>query len=629
MPGLQIITTNAGRAALINAEHNGTAPLTITEIGLTDAVFTADADMTDLPGEFKRINTLSGEVVAADTIHVTIRDDGTDTYTVRGIGYWLSNGVLLGIYSQPEAILEKSGQSMLLLSADTILTTLDVTSLTFGNANFTNPPATIERQGVVELATFEETVAGIDTTRAVTPAGLTPALAHSIAVHKTDADPHTQYLTSERGNALYFRMLAAYTDSDTDCDTLLDTGVREVSVANDRGNLDHTHLPTGCEGYGTLMTVVGGAFVRQVYSEGGIAQKTWERTGYLGETPPFKNRSWKLAWDTATFDPASKQDKLGFTPVQQGTGFGQESNVVKIGWSGTGVKVTVDQTDQGVIVFRDALEAALTNYLARTGGTVTGPIYAIGSTGPIGTQEWGRPGLQINAEEGEGHAAYMIFHRPGYTFLRFGLDVNNQLSLSAGTASYALWHAGNFNPADKISGSAGIRLDWSGRDGQPTWVYGGNDDPAASALYNPKSFHVSYADSAAKATNATNAGVAQTVINGADHMQFDWSDPGGQTLYVWGSDGAARARLSMVGNLRVGYANQAGSAPADGGTASYAHQLAGPGLQDGSIGSYRLNKNHNSSEVGGTWQIRGWTYDYGSGGDGNPGTRTTLWQRVG
>ena len=154
MPGLQIITTKAGRAALVNAEHNGTAPLTIAEIGITAAVFNADADMTALPAEIKRIRTISGEVVAADTMHVTIRDDGSDTYTVRGIGYWLSNGVLLGVYSQPDPILQKSSQSMMLLAADTVFTTISATSLTFGDANFTNPPASTERQGVIELATI-------------------------------------------------------------------------------------------------------------------------------------------------------------------------------------------------------------------------------------------------------------------------------------------------------------------------------------------------------------------------------------------------------------------------------------------------------------------------------------------
>lgn len=48
-----------------------------------------------------------------------------------------------------------------------------------------------------------------------------------------------------------------------------------------------------------------------------------------------------------------KQNALGFTPIQQGTGVGQLSNTVKIGWSGNRVKVTVDATDMGNIAFGD------------------------------------------------------------------------------------------------------------------------------------------------------------------------------------------------------------------------------------------------------------------------------------
>ena len=43
------------------------------------------------------------------------------------------------------------------------------------------------------------------------------------------------------------------------------------------------------------------------------------------------------------------QRKLSFTPVQQGTGVGQLANVVKIGWSTSGLKATVDAQDMGVI----------------------------------------------------------------------------------------------------------------------------------------------------------------------------------------------------------------------------------------------------------------------------------------
>jgi hypothetical protein len=44
---------------------------------------------------------------------------------------------------------------------------------------------------------------------------------------------------------------------------------------------------------------------------------------------------------------AQFQTKLGYTPVQQGTGVGQSGNPIKIGWSGTHIKATVDSQDMG------------------------------------------------------------------------------------------------------------------------------------------------------------------------------------------------------------------------------------------------------------------------------------------
>jgi hypothetical protein len=42
--------------------------------------------------------------------------------------------------------------------------------------------------------------------------------------------------------------------------------------------------------------------------------------------------------------------RLGYAPVQQGTGIGQRSNAIKIGWNGSKLQLTVDTTDQGNIV---------------------------------------------------------------------------------------------------------------------------------------------------------------------------------------------------------------------------------------------------------------------------------------
>ncbi len=168
---MQLIVTSAGRAALVNAEHTGTNTVRIAAIGVGSTGFTAKPDGSDasLPGEIKRLTTFSGQVVAADTLHVTVRDDSSDVYSMRGIALYLDDGTLFALYGQAGVILEKAAQAMMLMSADVVFTQVPASALTFGDANFINPPATTEVQGVVELATDAEAIAGSDAQRAVTP----------------------------------------------------------------------------------------------------------------------------------------------------------------------------------------------------------------------------------------------------------------------------------------------------------------------------------------------------------------------------------------------------------------------------------------------------------------------------
>ena len=172
MAGTTINITDAGRAALVNADHTGSAARKIVQAGIATAPFAFDPGLQTLPNEHKRLATISGETIAADTVHATIRDDSADQYTTYGFGLYLDNGVLLGTYCQPTPIMEKAPVAILLLAVDMVFKQLDVTALSFGDAAFTNPPATTERQGVVELATAAETIEGADAQSAVTPAGL-------------------------------------------------------------------------------------------------------------------------------------------------------------------------------------------------------------------------------------------------------------------------------------------------------------------------------------------------------------------------------------------------------------------------------------------------------------------------
>ncbi|BDD79934.1 hypothetical protein [Burkholderia phage FLC10] len=169
MAGTLITITDAGRAALVAPGNTGTNAHQVVKIGLASAPFVADKGLLAMPNERKRITTFAGKNVAADMIHVTLKDDTDDQFTLYGFGLYLENDVLFGVYSQATPIMEKSPAAMLLLSADCQFTTIDAAALTFGEATFANPPATTEVQGVIELATQAEVDAGTDASRALTP----------------------------------------------------------------------------------------------------------------------------------------------------------------------------------------------------------------------------------------------------------------------------------------------------------------------------------------------------------------------------------------------------------------------------------------------------------------------------
>lgn len=258
---LEIVVTNAGRASLINADHTGTAPVTITQVGLSSAAVVPLRTDTELAGEFKRVGAVSGEVVADDTIHLSVMDFSGDSYTLRSVGLYLADGTLFAIYGQPGAILEKTANSDAALSLDVIFADISAALLTFGDATFSNPPASETRQGVAEIATQVESNAGDDDMRFVTP---------------------------KKNRASFLSWFASALPLDL------------WRASNDGA------------GSGMDADLLDGQ------------QGSW-----------YSNI---IA-------------RLGFTPVQQGTGVAQLANTIKMGWSGSRVRVTVDLLDQGNMVF--------------------------------------------------------------------------------------------------------------------------------------------------------------------------------------------------------------------------------------------------------------------------------------
>lgn len=167
---LKLTITTAGRAAIVNAEKNGAAPVLIAQVGVTSTAFNPDVGMKAVPNELKKMATMSGGATASDTIHVTIRDNTSDTYSLRGLGLYLADGTLFAVYSQADVIGEKSAQAWLLLALDVKFADINASSLTFGDTNFQVNKATSDTLGLVRLAITAEALKGADNEKVMTPA---------------------------------------------------------------------------------------------------------------------------------------------------------------------------------------------------------------------------------------------------------------------------------------------------------------------------------------------------------------------------------------------------------------------------------------------------------------------------
>ena len=185
--------TQAGLARFTAAQL-GTAGthLAIASIGLTDATFVPAPTLTALPGEFRRVASVSGAIVGTNIVHLVLRDDAALSYSARGFGLYLDDGTLFAFYGQADRLFEKSIQSSLMAAIDITFPLSGVDHLTFGDANWLNPPATEITAGVARIGTFDEVEAGAAPDRIVTPytlarrlseviSALMAAIAHTVA----------------------------------------------------------------------------------------------------------------------------------------------------------------------------------------------------------------------------------------------------------------------------------------------------------------------------------------------------------------------------------------------------------------------------------------------------------------
>jgi len=277
MSGLVITITNAGRAALINAANTGTNAVKIAKIGVSAQHFNTAPTTTSLPGEIKKLTTFSGQAVAADTIHITIRDESDAGYSLRSFGLYLEDGTLFAVYSQSAVIMQKSASSMLLLAVDIRLVQINASTITFGNANFLNPPATTSMAGVVELATNAEASAGTDNIRAMTPAATKVVL-----------------------DAYVSKTALAHAD----ISARIDSGFYTQGNPSDG-------WPTGATGWWNLLSSTNGT-PSQYYALQ-FACSFHNDVVYFRSTKNNGNASWHKLWHSGNFDPDSRLKLSGGT----------------------------------------------------------------------------------------------------------------------------------------------------------------------------------------------------------------------------------------------------------------------------------------------------------------------------
>jgi len=164
-----MLVTNGGIAAIRNAQATGTNKVTVTSVKIGSGQWTPTGAATNLKTIIKTYTAIAGGAVGDNVIHVEAMDTSTDAFTAYEIGIFLSDGTLLAVASDTTAILTKAASAQAMLAVDLVIADASSVQFVFPSATFSVPPATTTIQGVVELATDAEALAGSDAVRAITP----------------------------------------------------------------------------------------------------------------------------------------------------------------------------------------------------------------------------------------------------------------------------------------------------------------------------------------------------------------------------------------------------------------------------------------------------------------------------
>jgi hypothetical protein len=154
---------------------------------------------------------------------------------------------------------------------------------------------------------------------------------------------------------------------------------------------------------------------------------------------------------TASVTSAAVTGALGYTPVQQGTGIGQLANVVKLGWSGSRVKVTIDATDMGNVVFDGNLTTATVGYATAASSS---SFYTNGAGGEnqIGTALSGYNSAYLYNNT----SAWGLYSGSGGTIIGYNRASNFISSARVVTSGISYGSYGSISVTGSTNGWAGV-----------------------------------------------------------------------------------------------------------------------------------------------------------------------------
>jgi hypothetical protein len=169
----QPVVTQAGLQAVFNSTSSG-FQANVTSIGLGEEGWIPDESATSLKNEKRRIVIGSSNLISDTQIHITAIEEGDEhSYWVREVGFYLDDGTLLAIWSNPDhPIAFKAAGVDLLIAFDLALGALPKNSINvIGTGTVSLTPARTDKLGLVKYATDSEAVSGSLQDKVVTPKG--------------------------------------------------------------------------------------------------------------------------------------------------------------------------------------------------------------------------------------------------------------------------------------------------------------------------------------------------------------------------------------------------------------------------------------------------------------------------